>query len=143
MSKLIILLVLVTSSAFAHERKVLLEKKAVSGYVLPEHSFKKDCAIFSNGDVEVVIQTHDSGSGFTAKLPKRKVFMIRQLIRVARNYPVVEGPILCDAGTKIVNGYRGGKKVLITEEIDCGHQKNRRGWPAQRLRKIAEKVCGF
>jgi hypothetical protein len=144
MFKLFLALALLSSTAFAEDSRVLiLEKHAVSGYVPPDFSFKKDCQIFSNGNVEVMIVMSDQASGYTAQLPYSKVAQINRYTRFAKYYSIVSGPVICDAGTLIVTAHRKGNPVLITERMDCASNKWRKGYPANRLRAIATAVCGF
>lgn len=143
MKMLFLVLALMSFNAFANEddRELILEKHTHSGYVPPEFAFQKDCAIFRNGDVEVTMVTGGVASGFTAHISSGKVWEIRSLIRIARHYGIVSGPVLCDGGTNIVTGHRLGVSVLIKELKDCESNKWRKGWAATRLKKIASDIC--
>ena len=144
MMKLFLVLSILSVNAFAsEERELILEKHLKSGYVSPEHAFQKDCTIYRNGDVEVVLMTGGTASGFTAKISSRKVFEIRQLIQVARHFKIVNGPVACDIGDHIVTGHRHGQSVLIKDQRDCTTYKWRKGWAATRLKAIARNICQF
>lgn len=144
MFKLFLVLTFLSLPAFAEDsRELILERHTRSGYVMPEHYFKKDCTIYRNGDVEVTIQTADSGSGFTAKIHRRTVWEINQLLRVAKRRAIIVGPVMCDGGDDIVTGHRAGRSILVKQQKDCASNKWRKGWAAERLRKHAERICGF
>lgn len=142
MKILCLVLTLLSLTAFASEdRELILEKHTHSGYVPPEYTFQKDCTIYRNGNVEVTMVTGGVASGFTAQISSWKVREIRELIRIAKFYKIVSGPVLCDGGTNVVTGHRAGVSVLIKEEIDCGSNKWRKGWAATRLKAIASQIC--
>ena len=123
---------------------VILEKHAVSGLMIPENSFKKDCSIFREGYVESYTKKGDGTIiGFTHMVRSSRIFEIRQLLNVARHSGIAEGAILCDAGTKIVTGHYGGKAIMLKAQYDCDSNKFRKGWAAQRLRNIAANLCAF
>lgn len=142
MTKLFLFLSLFAVNAFAGT--VILEKHATSGLMIPENSFKKDCSIFREGYVESYTQRGDGTIiGFTHMVSKRKIFEIRQLLSAARHFAIVNGPILCDAGSISVYGHRGSGPVLLKDQKDCNSYKFRKGWAAQRLRNIAGNLCAF
>lgn len=144
MIKLFLFLSLFSVTAFADDsRELILERHTRSGFVMPEHYFKKDCTIYRNGDVEVVIQTADSGSGYTARISARSVFEIRQLLLAAKQRAIIVGAVMCDGGDDIVTGHRSGRAILIKEQKDCSSNKWRKGWAAGRVRALASKICGF
>lgn len=144
MKSLILFLGFLSFSAFAAEdRELILDKHLRSGLVPPGYSFQKDCSIYRNGDVEVVLITGDVASGFTAKISSSKVWEIRRLIKIARRSEIVTGPILCDGGDYILTGHRSGKDVLIKEQKDCESYRWRRGAAARRLRSLARTICQF
>lgn len=138
------LLILLLISFPVFSRTLILDKHVVSGYVLPEHSFVKDCKIYSDGTLESVAQYgNGTGDGFSKILKKRVVLEIRALNRAAKKGQIEEGPALCDAGTEIVNGYVGTKKVLLLSAPDCDIVMENKSRAARHLRKLAEKLCAF
>ena len=144
MIKVFLVLALLSSTAFAEEdRQLLLEKHTKSGRVAPEDSFQKDCLIYRNGDVEVTIKLNETASGFTAKISRSDVFEIRNLIRIARFFPIVTRLPRCDTGEHIVTGHQGKKPVLIKDLRSCNAYKYRKGFSAFRLRSIAAQICTF
>jgi hypothetical protein len=144
MTRLFLVLVLLSGASFAGEDRVLLlEKHTKSGRVAPEDSFQKDCAIYRNGEVEVTIKLNETASGFTAKISKSKVFEIRNYIRIARFFPIISRPARCDTGEHVVTGYLGRKSVLIKDLRSCNADKYRKGFAAIHLRAIASSICSF
>ncbi len=123
---------------------VLLEKHAVSGLTIPENSFKKDCSIYREGYVESYTKRGDGTIiGFTHMIRSRRIFEMKQLLRVARTAGIADGGILCDAGTTLVTGHYAGKAVMLKAQIDCDSYKFRKGWAAQRLRNLVADICAF
>lgn len=144
MIKLFLILSMLSFSAFAAEdRELILERHTHSGYVMPEYAFQKDCSIYRNGDVEVTMVTGGVATGFTAKISSRKVWEIRQLLRIAKRFKIGTGPVICDIGTNVVTGHRGGLSILIKEQLDCASNKWRKGWAADHLMSIASSICQF
>ncbi len=143
MIKLILVLSFLSVAAFADDRELILEKHAISGYVPPEHRFVKDCTIYRNGNVEVVIKQESTGSGYTAQISSSKVWEIRQLLLVAKRFGIAQGAVICDAGTVTVTGHRNHKAIMIKSQKDCHSNRWRKGWAATRLRNIASNICGF
>ena len=142
MSKFALILALFAFNASAAH--VLLEKHAVSGLMIPENSFKKDCSIFREGYVESYTKKGDGTIiGFTHMVTARRIFEIKQLLRVARRAGIAEGAILCDAGSISVTGHYAGKAVMLKAQKDCDSNRFRKGWAAQRLRNIASNLCAF
>lgn len=144
MMKLFLFLSIFSFTAVADDsRELILERHKTSGYVMPEHAFSKHCTVYRNGDVEVVIKTSDSGSGYTARISRRMVWEIRQLLLVAKRRAIIVGPVMCDGGDDIVTGHRSGRSILIKAQKDCSSNKWRKGWAAERIRMHAERTCGF
>lgn len=143
MSKLFLILCFISFNAFAAPL-ALLEKHAVSGFVLPEHSFKKDCKIFREGYVESYTKNGDGTiMGFTHGVSSARIFEIRQLLRVARKAGIVDKGVRCDGGSETVTGLYANKPVMIKALLDCHSWKERTGWAARRLRNIAANLCAF
>jgi hypothetical protein len=144
MIKLFLVLALLSATAFASEDRILLlEKHTKSGRVDPADSFQKDCFIYRNGDVEVTIKLNETASGFTAKIDRSKVFELRNLIRIARFFPIVTRLPRCDTGEHVVTGYQGMKPVLIKDLRSCNADKYRKGYAAFHLRSEVESICTF
>lgn len=136
-------LFLISFSTFAAPH-VILEKHAVSGYVMPEHSFVKDCKIYREGYLETYIKKGDGTAvGASMMVNRVQIASIRTLLQVAKRGTIKEGPVLCDAGTVIVTGHIGPKEVLIESSLDCSEQKINKSYAASALRSMAESLCGF
>ena len=143
MIKLFLVLSIISFNTFAAPL-TLLEKHATSGYVLPEHSFKKDCKIFKEGYVESYTKSGDGTiMGFTHGVSSARIFEIRQMIRLARKAGIVDKGVRCDGGSETVTGSFAGKPVMIKALLDCHSWKERTGWAAKRLRNIAKDLCAF
>ncbi len=143
MSKLA-LIILALFAINASAGTVILEKHAVSGLIIPEMSFKKDCSIFREGYVESYTKKGDGTIiGFTHMVRASRIFEIKQLLKVARYAGIADGGVLCDAGTILVTGHYAGKAIMLKAQKDCDSYKFRKGWAAQRLRNIASNLCAF
>lgn len=136
-------LLFLSTTAFAAPH-VILEKHAVSGYVMPEHSFVKDCKIYREGYLETYIKKGDGTAvGATMQVNKVQIASIRTLLQVAKRGTISEGPVICDAGTVIVTGHIGSRDVLIENSLDCAEKKINKSYAAKALRSMAESLCGF
>lgn len=141
MIKLFLAFSILSSSAFAG---VILEKHKTSGFVLPEHRFVKDCYVKSEGFVESYTKQADGTiMGFTHQVSQRKIWEIKQLLKVARKASIVSGAIRCDGGSESVTGHRNNKPVMLKDLKDCASNTYRTGWAANRLRNIASNLCAF
>ena len=138
----ILALFLFTTTSFAGT--LILEKHAVSGYVMPEHSFVKNCKIFKEGTLEITIKNGDgTATGSSAILHPLRVRAIRALNRLALRGSIEESISPCDIGTVIVKGHHGGKEVEIESSLDCGSKRINKSYAARALRNMAEDICGF
>ncbi len=136
-------LFLISFSTFAAPH-VILEKHAVSGYVMPEHSFVKDCKIYREGYLETYIKKGDGTAvGATMQVNRVQIASIRTLLQVAKRGTIHEGPVLCDAGTVIVTGHIGARDILLESSLDCSEKKVNKSYAARALRSMAESLCGF
>jgi len=138
-----IALFLISFSTFAAPH-LLIEKHAVSGYVMPEDSFVKDCKIYREGYLETYIKKGDGTAvGATMQVNKVQITSIRTLLQVAKRGKIEEGGVLCDAGTVIVTGHIGARSVLLESSLDCAEQKLNKSYAAKALRSMTESLCGF
>lgn len=138
-----IALFLISFSTFAAPH-VILEKHAVSGYVMPEHSFVKDCKIYREGYLETYIKKGDGTAvGATMQVNKVQVASIRTLLQVAKRGTIKISPMPCDIGTVIVKGHIGARLVEIESSMDCGEKRMNKSYAANALRSMAESLCGF
>lgn len=138
-----IALFFISFSTFAASH-LILEKHAVSGYVMPEHSFVKDCKIYREGYLETYIKKGDGTAvGGTMMVNKVQIASIRTLLQVAKRGTIHEGAVLCDAGTVVVTGHIGTKNVLLERSLDCSEKKMNKSYAARALRSMAESLCGF
>lgn len=136
-------LLFISSTVFAAPH-LILEKHAISGYVMPEYSFVKDCKIYREGYLETYIKKGDGTAiGATMQVNAVQIASIRALLRVANRGKIQTGPILCDAGTVILTGHIGAHEVLIDHRLDCAEQKVNKSYAAKALRSMAESLCGF
>ncbi len=142
MSKFFLIIAFLSANAFS--ATVVLEKHKTSGYVPPEHSFKKDCKIYREGYVESYTKNGDGTiMGFTHGVSSVRIFEIRQLLRVARKAGISDHGVRCDGGSETVTGHLANKPVMLKALLDCHSWKQRKGWAAQRLRNIATNLCAF
>lgn len=136
-------LLFLSSTAFAAPH-VILEKHAVSGYVMPEHSFVKDCKIYREGYLETYIKKGDGTAiGASMHVNAVQIASIRTLLQVAKRGHIEDQGVVCDAGTIIVTGHIGARAVLIENRLDCAEQKMNKSYAAKALRSMAESLCGF
>ncbi len=136
-------LLLISFSTFAAPH-LMVEKHAVSGYVMPEDSFVKDCKIYREGYLETYIKKGDGTAvGSTMHLNRVQVASIRTLLRVAEHGSLSITPMPCDIGTVIVKGHRAQHVVEIESSIDCGEKRLNKSYAASALRSMTESLCGF
>src|SRR6478752_2844597 len=110
-------LFLISFSTFAAPH-MILEKHAVSGYVMPEDSFVKDCKVFREGYLETYIKKGDGTAvGATMKVNAVQIASIRTLLQVAKRGKIKISPMPCDIGTIIVKGHIGSRLVLLESSI--------------------------
>lgn len=142
MLKILPVILLLSTSAFANT--LLLEKHAASGYVMPEHSFVKDCKIYKEGFMEsTTIHGNGTATGFSAKIPAMRIQAMRLLLKVAQSGTVEESVMPCDIGTVIVKGHYGEKEVELESSIDCGAKRVNKSPAASVLTSMAGEICAF
>lgn len=142
MSKIFILFLLFSTTAFA--KTVILQKHAVSGFVMPEDSFVKDCKIYREGFMEAeTINGDGTAIGTSRTLADTQVHIIRLLNRLARRGSISESVNPCDIGTIIVKGYHGKQEVELESSLDCGSKRLNGSAAANVLRSMASEICGF
>jgi hypothetical protein len=142
MSKFVIFFLLLSPAAFA--RNVVLQKYSVSGYVMPEDSFVKNCKIFQNGHMQSETVNGDGTSiGTSRVIPSTQIHFIRILNRLAKGGSISETINPCDIGTTIVEGFYRGSMVLLESSLDCGSKKLNQSAAANVLRSMAKEICGF
>ena len=136
-------LLLISFSSFAAPH-IILEKHAVSGYVMPEDSFVKDCKIYREGYLETYIKKGDGTStGATMQVNAVQIASIRTLNQVAKRGTIRISPMPCDIGTVIVKGRIGSRVVELESSMDCGEKRLNKSYAASALRSMAESLCGF
>ncbi len=142
MSKFFILFFLFSSTTFAGT--VILQKHAVSGYVMPEHSFVKDCKVYREGYMETETVNGDGTAiGTSRLLAGTQINIIRILNRLARRGSISETVNPCDIGTTIVKGFHGSQEVELESSLDCGSKRLNGSAAANVLRSMAQEICGF
>lgn len=142
MSKFFILFFLFSSTTFAGT--VILQKHAVSGYVMPEHSFVKDCKVYREGYMETeTINGDGTAIGTSRLLAGTQINIIRILNRLARRGSISETVNPCDIGTTIVKGFHGPQEVELESSLDCGSKRLNGSAAANVLRSMAQEFCGF
>lgn len=142
MLKYAVLFCLLVSHAFG--ATVILEKKATSGYVMPEHSFVKECKVYREGYMESITKKGDGTiSGFSKLVPQYEIRAIQGLLKVARFGKIKETPMPCDIGSKILKGYRLGKTVELDVAQDCGTRRLNTSYATPYLKSIANDLCAF
>ena len=136
-------LFLISFSTFAAPH-ALIEKHAVSGYVMPEYSFVKDCKIYREGYLETYIKKGDGTAvGSTMQVNAVQVASIRTLLQVAKRGAIKISPMPCDIGSVIVTGHIGSHLVMLESSIDCGEKKLNKSYAASALLSMTESLCGF
>ena len=142
MRSLVLLTLLLSTSAFASE--LLLKKHAVSGLMIPENSFEKDCSVYSSGLVRLRLREGINPPRIVRKLvSQRQITLLKQNLRKARFGKIVDGDIICDAGSRTVYGYLRGKKILIDEDLDCNTHRINECAAAGRIVSFGFRVCEF
>ena len=142
MSKILILFFLFSSTTFAGT--IILQKHAVSGYVMPEDSFVKDCRIYREGHIETETVNGDGTAiGSSRMLAATQVHIIRILNRLARRGSISDSINPCDIGTTIVKGFHGKQEVELESSLDCGSKRLNESAAANVLRSMATEICGF
>jgi hypothetical protein len=123
---------------------VILENHALSGYVMPEDSFVKDCKIYREGYLETYIKKGDGTAvGSTMQVNAVQVASIRTLLQVAKRGKIMLSPMPCDIGTVIVKGHIGARIVELESSMDCGEKRMNKSYAANALRSMSESLCGF
>ena len=142
MLKLLILGSFFISSAFAGT--VILEKLAVSGFTVPEHSFVKKCSFLNTGYMESTIVNGDGTAiGMAKQIPKRKLEWIKVLLAKAKSGIVEVRPYPCDVGSTILKGWVDGTEVELDIAQDCGDRRVNNSPTVEFLQNISESICGF
>lgn len=142
MFKIFVLFFLFSSTSFG--RTTILQKHAVSGYVMPEDSFVKDCKVYREGHMETeTINGDGTAIGTSRKLATTQIHIIRILNRLARQGNFSESVNPCEIGTSIVKGFHGKQEVELESSLDCGSNKLNSSAAANVLRSIATEICGF
>lgn len=137
-----IALFLISFSAFS--ATPILTKHATSGFVMPEHSFVKDCSVSSDGTVESkTVKGDGTAISFAKQIPQWQVGAIRRFNRLARKGKIIAGGVICDGGDLIQKGFWAGKEFVIDENFDCGESNKNTHPAAGYLRAIATNLCGF
>jgi hypothetical protein len=133
----------ISTAAFAAPH-LILEKHAVSGYVMPEDSFVKECRIYREGYLETYTKKGDGTSvGASMQVNAVQIAGIRTLVRLSSNGSIKISPMPCDIGTVIVKGHRLNQVIELESSIDCGEKRLNNSYAASVLRSMAESLCGF
>ncbi len=142
MQKLALLFIIFSTSSFAHT--LMLTKHVTSGNVRPEDSFVKDCKIYREGVAVIRIKTGTNPSStHTHRVSQRRVFVIRALLRRAKNGSIETVGVTCDGGDKLLYGYYKGVKFILDEDQDCGEHKVNQSSATPLLASQAKYLCGF
>jgi hypothetical protein len=139
------LLIFLISSSTSFTATTLLEKHRTSGYVMPEHTFRKECKIYKEGYMESVTEMGDGTAlGFSNQVSQARIKLIEQLLKMAKTGAIKERPYPCDVGNNILKGYdASGELIELDIAIDCGKQRKNQHMVLPILTYLAEELCFF
>lgn len=142
MLRFAVLFCLLVSNAFG--ATVILEKRATSGYVMPEYSFTKECKVYREGYMESITKKGDGTiTGFSKPVSHYQINKIRGLLLIARYGKIKETPMPCDIGSTILKGYVYGTTVELDVALDCGTHRRNTSSVTPILKDIAKDLCAF
>jgi hypothetical protein len=122
----------------------LLVRETASGFVPPEYVFSKSCLISTDGRVEVTTRLRNEPPFTTVnEITAHDVLLIDVFLEVAAVGAIESLPVVCDAGSDIVNGYRRGKKIIVDEFMDCSSHLLNTSRTTPVLKEWAMRFCGF
>lgn len=141
------LLFLFSLNSFAAPSMVL-EKIQASGFVMSQYRFARNCKIASNGKMRIEIKKINEMGEWETKvtniqLTTKMIQIINNLLKGAAMGEIVEVPMPCDVGTKILHGKYKNQEVEIDSARDCNSHKINKSGAAARLKEISNELCQF
>lgn len=148
MKKLVLAATVFTAlSAFAAP-SILLEKIQSSGYVMPQYRFARNCTILSNGKMRIEIKKPSESGEWQTKvtniqLSQKLTQTIKSQLMGAAMGEIIELPMPCDVGTRILRGHYNQRLVEIDSALDCNSHKFNKSESAKRLKDLSLRLCQF